>query len=114
MVCNPRSPSTTSFEAASGRAWFVKKTREVRLQPRLKRRPDVHGVQRKPEKTVCSPVCTPVRTRLYQIPIFLVPSERPLIAVRTTRVLPGFFVKASLLPDESASRPDALNLIRVL
>jgi hypothetical protein len=114
MQRNPRSPSATSFEVAFGRAWFENKTREARLQPRLKRRLDVHGVQRKPEKTVCSPVCTPVRTRLYQIPIFLVPSGRPLIAVRTTRVLPSFFAKTSLHSDESASRSDALNLIRVL
>jgi hypothetical protein len=46
MQRNPRSPFATSFEVASGHAWFANKTQEARLKPRLQWRPNKHVVQR--------------------------------------------------------------------
>jgi hypothetical protein len=70
-------------------------TREVRLNQRLYSRPDAPF-------------------QISRVSLFnLVPSGRPLMAVRTTSVLLVIFVKTSLRPDESASRLDAPKLIRV-
>jgi hypothetical protein len=46
-------------------------------------------------------------------PFNLVLSGRPLMAVQMTSVLLVIFLKTSLRPDEFASHPDPLKLIRV-
>ena len=88
LLLNPRGSS----EASSERAWI-----------------DVQ-----PEKLVC----ISVQTRHFQktrAKVFnLVSSGRPLVVVRTTRFQRVNFIDSCFRPDECVSRPDALNLIRVL
>jgi hypothetical protein len=114
MQRNPSSPSAASFEVAFERACCAKKTQEVRLQSHLLSRLDVHVVQRKTREDCLQSHLYSCPDAPFQISIILVSSGRPLMAIRTTSDLPVFFVKTSLRPDEFASRPDALNLFRVL